>query len=374
MGNRAFVSVTNDLYTDNRVNKICIFLMEQGYKVTLIGRIKSDSSPLNDRPYATKRFKLLWERGPKFYAAYNFRLFFYLLFRRTDLLVANDLDTLAANYLASKFKFNTRLVYDSHEYFTQVPELIHRPKTQKIWERIEGFIFPRLKTVYTVNQSIARIYSEKYGKDVQVVRNISPSWHPESIPSRKELGLPEHQFLVILQGAGINVDRGAEEAVEAMKLLTDVTLIFVGSGDVIEHLQEKVRGEELEHRVLFFGKRPYNEMMAFTHHADLGLTLDKPTSDNYRYSLPNKVFDYIHAETPLIGTNLVEVADIITTHQVGTVIDELTSKALASAIHYYQEHPDLLITQKANCRVAAASENWEKEKEVLKKIYPRVEQ
>jgi glycosyltransferase involved in cell wall biosynthesis len=374
MGNRAFVSVTNDLYTDNRVHKICLFLTEQGYKVTLIGRIKSDSSALNDRSYTTKRFKLLWEKGPTFYAAYNFRLFFYLLFRRADLLVANDLDTLAANYLASKFKINTRLVYDSHEYFTQVPELIHRPKTQKIWERIEGFIFPRLKTVYTVNQSIARIYSEKYGKDVQVVRNISPSWHPESIPSRKELGLPEHQFLVILQGAGINVDRGAEEAVEAMKLLTDVTLIFVGSGDVIEHLQEKVRAEELEHRVLFFGKRPYNEMMAFTHHADLGLTLDKPTSDNYRYSLPNKVFDYIHAETPLIGTNLVEVADTITTHQVGTVIDELTPKALASAIHYYQEHPDLLITQKANCRVAAASENWEKEKEVLKKIYPRVEQ
>ena len=374
MGNRAFVSVTNDLYTDNRVNKICLFLTEQGYKVTLIGRVRTDSSNLKDRPYATKRFKLLWEKGPKFYAAYNFRLFFYLFFRRADLLVANDLDTLAANYLASKFKFNARLVYDSHEYFTQVPELIHRPKTQKIWERIERFIFPRLKTVYTVNQSIAEIYSKKYGKDVQVVRNISPSWSPKSIPTRKELGLPEHQFLVILQGAGINIDRGAEEAVEAMKLLTDVTLLFVGSGDVIEQLQEKVKTEQLEQRVLFFGKRPYDEMMAFTHHADLGLTLDKPTSDNYRYSLPNKVFDYIHAGTPIIGTDLVEVAHVITTHQVGTVLADLTPEALANAIRHYQEHPDFLLTQKANCRVAATSENWEKEQEVLKKIYPRIEQ
>ena len=373
MGNRAFVSVTNDLYTDNRVHKICIFLEEQGYKVTLIGRIKSDSSPLNDRTYTTKRFKLLWEKGPKFYAAYNLRLFFYLLFRRADLLVANDLDTLAANYLASKFKFNSRLVYDSHEYFTQVPELIHRPKTQKIWERIEGFIFPRLQTIYTVNQSIARIYSEKYRKDVQVVRNISPSWNPKSTPSRKELGLPENQFLVILQGAGINVDRGAEEAVEAMKLLTDVTLIIVGSGDVIDTLKELVKTYELQNRVLFFGKRPYAEMMAFTSHADVGLTLDKPTSDNYRFSLPNKVFDYIHAETPIVGTNLVEVAQIITTHHVGTVIDQLTPEALASAIHYYQEHPDVLITQKANCRVAATTENWENEQEVLKQIYPSIE-
>ena len=373
MGNRAFVSVTNDLYTDNRVNKICLFLMEQGYQVTLIGRVKSDSSSLNERPYVTKRFKLLWEKGPKFYAAYNLRLFFYLLFRRADLLVANDLDTLVANYLASKFKVNTKLVYDSHEYFTQVPELIHRPKTQKIWERIEGFIFPRLQTVYTVNQSIANIYTQKYKKNVRVVRNISPTWNTDRIPSRKELGLPENQFLVILQGAGINVDRGAEEAVEAMKLLTDVTLLIVGSGDVIDTLKKMVQTHELQDKVHFFGKRPYAEMMAFTSHADLGLTLDKPTSDNYRYSLPNKVFDYIHAETPIVGTNLIEVAHVITTHQVGTVIDELTPEALARAIRHYQEHPDLLQTQKANCRVAAATENWEKEREVLKQIYPAVE-
>ena len=373
MGNRAFVSVTNDLYTDNRVNKICLFLMEQGYQVTLIGRVKSDSSTLNDRPYATKRFKLLWEKGPKFYAAYNLRLFFFLLFRRADLLVANDLDTLAANYLASKFKFKTKLVYDSHEYFTQVPELIHRPKTQKIWERIEGFIFPRLQTVYTVNPSIADIYTQKYKKNVRVVRNISPTWNPDRIPSRKELGLPENQFLVILQGAGINVDRGAEEAVEAMKLLTDVILLIVGSGDVIDTLKEMVQKHNLQKNVLFFEKRPYAEMMAFTSHADLGLTLDKPTSDNYRYSLPNKVFDYIHAETPIIGTNLVEVAHVIVTHHVGTVIEELTPEALARAIRHYQEHPDLLQTQKANCRVAAATENWENEREVLKQIYPSIE-
>ncbi len=373
MGNRAFVSVTNDLYTDNRVNKICLFLVEQGYKVTLIGRIKSDSSPLNDRPYATKRFKLLWEKGPKFYAAYNLRLFFYLLFRRADLLVANDLDTLTANFLAWKFKFKTKLVYDSHEYFTQVPELIHRPKTQKIWERIEGYIFPRLQSIYTVNQSIADIYTQKYKKTVRVVRNISPSWNAENVPSRKELGLPENRFLVILQGAGINIDRGAEEAVEAMKLLTDVTLIIVGSGDVIDTLKELVKTYELQNRVLFFGKRPYAEMMAFTSLSDVGLTLDKPTSDNYRYSLPNKVFDYIHAETPIIGTNLLEVAQIITTHQVGTVINELSPETLANAIHHYQEHPDLLLTQKANCRVASAIENWENEQEVLKQIYPSIE-
>jgi hypothetical protein len=54
------------------------------------------------------------------------------------------------------------------------------------------------------------------------------------------------------------------------------------------------------------------------------------------------------------------------------VIDELTPEALARVIRHNQEHPDLLQTQKANCRVAAESENWENEREVLKQIYPSV--
>ena len=128
---RAIVSVTNDLYTDNRVNKICLFLVDQGYDVTLVGRKRKSSIELPERPYKTIRMKLLFETGAKFYAVYNIRLFFLLVFRKADVLVANDLDTLLANYLAKKFKPSTELVYDSHEYFTEVPELTSRPKVQK---------------------------------------------------------------------------------------------------------------------------------------------------------------------------------------------------------------------------------------------------
>ena len=159
---KAIVSVTNDLLTDNRVDKVCRFLVDQGYSVTLVGRHVKNSLPLLDRPYVTKRFRLIAERGPLFYASYNFRLFIYLLFHRSALLVSNDLDTLLANFLASKFKRNCRLVYDSHEYFTEVPELIHRPKVQRIWEKMEGWIFPKLTSIYTVNGSIAQLYGKKY--------------------------------------------------------------------------------------------------------------------------------------------------------------------------------------------------------------------
>jgi glycosyltransferase involved in cell wall biosynthesis len=369
----AIVSVTNDLFTDNRVDKICHFLEQQGYDVTLVGRQKKDSVALKPRSYKTVRMRLLAEKGPLFYASFSFRLFLFLLFKRADLLVSNDLDTLMANYSASKFKSNTRLVYDSHEYFTEVPELINRPSVQKFWEGIEHWIFPKLSTIYTVNASIAELYSKKYSKKVSVVRNIAPKWNSEISATKKELSIPEDTFLVILQGAGINIDRGAEEAVEAMKLLQNVTLLIVGDGDVIPELKKRVIDYDLQKSVLFFGKRPYNEMMLFTHFADIGLTLDKPTNLNYRYSLPNKVFDYLHANTPIICTKLIEVERIVLKHNIGLVLPELSPEKLAETISELQKNPALLSEFKENCTLAARTENWEMERKILEEIYPKVD-
>ena len=253
MSKKAIVSVTNDLYTDNRVHKVCTFLHHQGYDVLLVGRKRKSSIPLPEREYKTKRMKLLFDNGALFYVSYNFRLFLLLLFRKTDVLVANDLDTLLANYLAKKIKRNTKLVYDSHEFFTEVPELTSRPKIQNVWLRIEKWIFPTLQTVYTVNDSIAQTYSNLYNKEVKIIRNISPLWKPINLQSKIDLGIPENKNLIILQGAGINIDRGAEEAIEAMQFV-DAVLLVVGDGDVVPQLKTRVKELNLEHRVLFFGK------------------------------------------------------------------------------------------------------------------------
>ena len=125
-GKRIIVSVTNDLATDQRVHKVCTFLMEQGAQVTLVGRKLPNSLPVK-REYRTHRMRLLFKKGALFYVFFNIRLYLYLLFHRCDVLVANDLDTLLANAEAKRWK-RIPLVYDSHEYFTEVPELTGRPK------------------------------------------------------------------------------------------------------------------------------------------------------------------------------------------------------------------------------------------------------
>lgn len=374
MASRAIVSVTNDLYTDQRVHKVCTFLVAQGYDVLLVGRIRKSSVALPSRIYKTHRIKLLFETGAKFYAFFNLRLFFFLLFRKADVLVSNDLDTLLANYLATKFKRKTRLVYDSHEYFTEVPELTSRPKVQRIWLKIEEWIFPKLTDVYTVNESIAEIYSRKYNKNVRVVRNISPLWIGKELHSKKALGIPENVPLIILQGAGINVERGAEEAVEAMKSV-DAVLMIVGDGDVVPNLKKYVasEGKLLAEKVLFFGKQPYDIMMNYTTHADIGLTLDKPNSLNYTLSLPNKIFDYMHTNTAVVATEIKEVAKVIRTHNIGVVLEEFTVQNLAKVLNELIANRKQLDEFKANCAIAAQTENWERETDVLAKIYPKID-
>ena len=367
---KAIVSVTNDLYTDQRVHKVCTFLKDSGYDVLLVGRKRKSSIELPARDYNTKRIKLLFEKGALFYAFFNLRLFFFLVFRKADVLVSNDLDTLLANYMASKFKRKTELVYDSHEYFTEVPELINRPKVQKIWLKIERMIFPKLTKIYTVNNSIAKIYGELYTKEIKVVRNISPLWKPENLQSKSDLDIPENTKLIILQGAGINIDRGAEEAVEAMTQI-DSVLMIVGDGDVVSQLKERVAQLNLGHKVIFYGKKPYDVMMNYTHYADLGLTLDKPTNMNYRLSLPNKVFDYMHTETAVVATDIKEVAHVVNSNKIGFILDTFTADSLADAINSILVDPDRLKTYKENCVKASKVENWENETKVLSTIYPR---
>jgi len=366
------VTVSNDLYTDQRVHKVCTFIQKQGYKVKLVGRLKPDSKSELKRSYETHRMKMLFHKGPLFYAEFNLKLFFYLLFHSCSKIVSNDLDTLLACYTAKILKRNCDLIYDSHEYFTEVPELVNRPKVQKIWEMIEGQLFPKLTSIYTVNDSIANLYKIKYNKDIRVVRNISPLWVNSSKISKKELGIPEDKLILIIQGAGINIDRGAEEAVEAMKYLQDSCLLIVGNGDVIPLLKEYVKQNALQEKVLFFPKMDYEKMMQYTFIADIGLTLDKSSNINYQYSLPNKLFDYIHAETPVLGSELIEVSKIINTNKVGITVADVTVEKIVKTVKFIQNKPTIFEEWKQNCKRTKEILNWEKECNVLEEFYPKI--
>jgi glycosyltransferase involved in cell wall biosynthesis len=261
------------------------------------------------------------------------------------------------------------LVYDTHELFCEVPELQGHLFKKNIWKCIEKWIFPKLKYVFTVNSSIAKIYTDEYNISVQVLRNI-PLYSQQIKESNKaSLGLPTDKKLIVFQGAGINIDRGAAEAVEAMQYIKNAVLLIIGSGDVIGKLKQMATAMQLADRVKFIGKVPLEKLLQYTCCADLGLTLDKDTNINYRYSLPNKLFDYIHAGVPVLASNLIEIKKIITQYNIGDCIDSHSPQYIADKINHILQNTETLSMWKKNTKIAAAELNWENEEQQLVAVY-----
>lgn len=365
---RVIVSVINDLVTDQRVNKSCLTLQKAGFDVLLVGRRQRKSPPMDERPYKSHRMKLLFEKGPLFYAEYNMRLFLFLLFHKANCLLSNDLDTLLPNFWISRLK-GIKVIYDSHEYFTEVPELVNRPKVQKVWKRIEEYVVPKLPEMITVCKSIADMFHEKYGINVYVIRNIPMRKMLPAPAMRAEVGLDEKKHILVLQGSGINIHRGSEELVEAMRYLDDCQLVIIGGGDVLPILKEKVAVNNWDDRVKFFPRMPYQKMMAITQLAELGFTLDKDTNLNYRFSLPNKLFDYIQAGVPIVASHLVEIERVIRKYDIGTFVDGHDPMTIANTIKVTLNDEISLAQWKDNLKVAAQELCWENEQKTLLDVY-----
>ncbi len=367
---RVIVSVINDLVTDQRVNKSCLTLKKAGFDVLLVGRKQRKSPEMDERPYNYRRMRLLFEKGPLFYAEYNIRLFLFLLFHKADCLLSNDLDTLLPNFWISKMK-RIPLIYDSHEYFTEVPELVNRPKVQKIWRAIEEYALFKMKEMITVNESIANLFREKYGIEVHVVRNIPMRKMLPDPASREALQLPEDKHILILQGSGINIHRGSEELVEAMEFLDDCLLIIIGGGDVLPILKQKVADNHWEDRVRFYSRMSYVKMMSITQLADLAFTIDKDTNLNYRYSLPNKLFDYIQANVPVICSHLPEIERIVREYEIGTFVENHEPQTIADTVKHALSDKERLTRWKNNLKFAAENLCWENEEKALMSVYEK---
>jgi len=235
-----------------------------------------------------------------------------------------------------------------------VPELIDRKLVQSIWKWIEGRLLPRLDYAITVSHPIATIYRRLYGTRFRVVRNV-----PKRRDVSPEEDSPDLKPMIIYQGA-LNLGRGLELMIRSMKLLPEVVFVIAGAGDIEDDLKDLVKKEGLEEQVFFLGRLDPNELSLITCSARMGISLEEDRGLNYRYALPNKIFDYIQCRIPVLCSFLPEMAKIVESYGIGVAIRNRDPENIAKVVRFMLEE-DEAGSWDESLEKAAEDLCWEKE-------------
>jgi len=367
---RIAVLVSNDLEFDQRVRKTCGTLAEAGWEPVLIGRRMRFADPRAlDRPGVSRRMWLGVRSGPLFYLALQWGMVRAL--RRCQreggyaAIWANDLDTLWPAVWAAR-KWGWALAYDSHEWFTEAEGLKGKPVRKAIWKWWERRCFAPLSKMLTVNEAIANAYRKEYGLEVGVVPNVSERMDPAMPMPRSGLGWPEERTVLLIQGAFMDRDRGALDAVRALVHLPECHLALIGAGP--EHAQAADVAAQcgVADRVHVHDRMPFASLRRCTAAADIGLSLDRPTVDNFRFSLPNKLFDYLHAGLPVVCSDLPVAGKFVQEEGIGAVAKNADNAAdIARAVSAAVEQVLSTPPAKAHLAAVARRHHWEAHKETL---------
>jgi glycosyltransferase involved in cell wall biosynthesis len=335
-------------------------LCEAGYHVCLVGRKKRKSLPLQHEVFEQKRLNCFFEKGKLFYIEYNLRLLFYLLFAGCDILLAVDYDTLLPNTVVAKLR-GKKLVFDAHEYFTEVPELYHRKAVKYCWSLIGNTCIPKVDLAYTVGPALAKLFTQQHGIPFHSIMNVPPLQSLASFGSNQPI-IP----IILYQGA-LNVGRGIEELIFAMREI-EAVLWIAGEGDLSESLRALVQAEKLHDKVVFLGFVLPNKLPELTLQAHICCNLLLPNGLSYYYSLANKFFDYIHAGKPQICANFPEYEAINKEHEVA-VLCKAEPNEIAAALNKLLNDKELYEKLRNNCKKAAQVYNLREESQKLQKLF-----
>ena len=340
------------------MQRICTSLSQAGYAVVLVGIKTNNSIVLENRPFKQRRLKCLFEKGKLFYAEYNLRLFFYLLFKKMDAICAIDLDTILPCLFISKIKKIHR-IYDAHELFCEMKEIATRPAIYKIWKVIERYAVPKFPLGYTVNKPIAIEFNKMYGVQYEVIRNIA---------LLKELAhVPTTEKFILYQGA-VNEGRCFETLIPAMTTV-NCKLVICGDGNFMAQAKALVKENMLEDKVTFRGKVPPDELRSITQQSYIGITLfDDYGLSNY-YSLANRFFDYLHAGIPQLCVDFPVYNELNKDAPIAVLIKDTCSKNIAQELNNLLNNEVMYRQLQNNIIVVRQVYNWQQEEKKLVAFY-----
>lgn len=374
--------VRNAFTHDTRVEKEAQTLTAAGYRVTVV----ADAAPgLPERERRAAIDVLRVPRaGPRLpgirFVAHELRLARRLRAIRPDILHAHDSNALVPVALAAR-ALRVPYVYDAHDLWLGRPRRersrLYFVLNQALYTVVERLLVPRAAATITVSPPIVDHLARRYGLDhVGLVPNY-PVPGDRPVPRDIHLlpgGDGVHPDLpVVLYLGGLMGGRGLAELVDAVAIVDGVQLVLLGEGVLAGELRRRAERMGVGERVHVVPPVPPDDVLAVAASADVGVSPIVPSCLNYRYSMPNKLFQYMGAGIPVVASDFPQVRAVVESASCGLVVDTTRPAAIADAIRRILSDREAARAMGARGRAAVEDRyNWSSAAATLVEVYRRL--
>jgi len=363
--------VLNNFTNDSRVLKEAISLQHEGYEVTVVAlhheNLKEFEKVQNIPVHRVKLNTMNWSKRTITslvkYMEWSYRVI--KKYRQYDVMHCHDLNALHLGVISKLFNRKLKVIYDAHEYETEVNYLVGMKK--KLSKVVEKFLIRYADRVITVSDTIAEEYVRLYGISKPHLVLNAPSFK-EVVKKdifRETFGIESEQTIFLYQG-NLSRGRGVEVVLETFKALTDTksVVVFMGYGE----LEASIKEQQKSYGNIYFHKAVTPDILLdYTSSADFGISMIEDVCLSYRYCLPNKMFEYIMAGVPVIVSNLPEMKKLVEQYEVGVVAKENNPKELAEAIILASSLDKDYVQKQLNS--VKSIYNWEEQEKILIALY-----
>jgi len=364
--------VLNNFKNDSRVLKENISLQNAGYKVKVIALWEEGIEKLETvKNISVHRIELKsrsWSKNKIVQLLKYFEFLYRVIkeYNSFDIIHCNDLNTLPVGFIIKKFyNKDVKIVYDAHEYETEINGLNGIQKT--ITKKLEKYLIKYADKVICVSDAIAHEYVKLYNiPKPSLVLNAPPYQKIEKKGIfRERFDIPKNKTIFLYQG-GLSRGRGIEILLETFKLIDDKksVIVFMGYGP----LENLVKEASKEYDNIYFHEAVSPDVLLdFTCSGDFGILFYENNCLNHYYCSPNKMFEYLMAEIPVIASNLYEMKRLVEDNNIGVVAKQNTPDGLKEAI----QKAVLLDKQKLYVNIQKVKEiyNWQEQEKVLLEVY-----
>jgi len=367
--NKVIITFLGNLNYDTRCKNLFNTLKVNGYEIQFLGFdwLTKDFEPVGGDVTIHKLHKGFLSLS--FYLKFTWHIKFFLMASKASIIFAEDIYTLPFAVLFGKLK-RAQVFYDSRELYGHLAGLKGKKAKQGFWRIIEKFFIKKVDHIITTGKLDSDFLKEKYKVDNPILlRNLPKYYKPEKVNNLSSiLGIKENKKILLYQGV-IHQGRGFRPIYEALKELQNYVLVIIGDGEFEDYYRNLANEMRINEQVVFAGKVSQDDILSYTKTADIGLSIIENMSLSYYYALPNKLFEYIMAEIPVVVSKLPQMEEVVEKYEVGKVVNLDNPNELVEAIKQLTKNEALYKKYKKNCRIASQELNWENEvKNLLEKL------